>query len=30
VQALASLHAEPSGFAGFEQTPVDVLHVPAT
>ena len=28
MQALPSLHAEPSAFAGFEQTPVPVLHVP--
>src|SRR5207249_3710407 len=30
VQALASLHAVPSGFAGSEQSPVAVSHVPAT
>ena len=29
VQALASLHDVPSAFAGFEQTPVPGLHVPA-
>ena len=29
VQALPSLQLVPSVFAGFEQTPVDVLHVPA-
>ena len=28
VQALPSLHAEPLAFAGFEHTPVPVLHVP--
>jgi hypothetical protein len=28
VQALPSLHALPFGLTGFEQTPVDVLHVP--
>jgi len=30
VQASPSVQALPSGFAGFEQTPVDGLHVPAT
>ena len=30
VQAFPSLHAVPFGFAGFEQTPVDGSHVPAT
>jgi hypothetical protein len=30
VQALPSLHPDPSAFAGLEQTPVPVLHVPAT
>jgi hypothetical protein len=30
VQAFASLHAVPFAFVGFEQTPVDGLHVPAT
>src|SRR5437867_2047535 len=29
VQALPSLHAMPSGFAGFEQVPFEGLHVPA-
>jgi hypothetical protein len=29
VQALPSLHVVPSDFAGFEQTPVVVSHVPA-
>jgi hypothetical protein len=29
VQALLSLHEEPLAFAGFEQTPVLVLQVPA-
>jgi hypothetical protein len=29
VQALPSLHEEPLAFAGFEQTPVALLHVPA-
>src|SRR5438132_1395707 len=29
VQALPSLHAEPSAFGGFEHTPVLVLQVPA-
>jgi hypothetical protein len=29
VQALPSLHDAPSAFAGFEHTPVLVLHVPA-
>jgi hypothetical protein len=29
VQALPSVHEEPSAFAGFEHTPVPVLHVPA-
>jgi hypothetical protein len=29
VQALLSSHAAPSGFAGFEHVPVDVLQVPA-
>lgn len=28
VQALPSLHAEPFGFAGLEQSPVAGLHVP--
>jgi hypothetical protein len=30
VHASASLHAEPSGFAGFEQTPVAGLQVPTS
>lgn len=30
VQRLPSLHAVPSGFAGFEHAPVKGLHVPAT
>ena len=30
VQALPSLHVEPSGLLGFEQTPVAGAHVPAT
>jgi hypothetical protein len=30
VQALPSLHDVPSAFAGFEQIPVDVLHVPTS
>src|SRR5437867_577282 len=30
VQASASSHADPSGFAGFVQTPVDASHVPAS
>ena len=30
LQTVASLHAEPFGLAGFEQTPVDVLHVPTS
>jgi hypothetical protein len=30
VHAFPSLHPVPSAFAGFEQTPVPVLHVPAT
>jgi len=30
VHALPSLHGVPFDFAGFEQTPVDVLHVPAS
>jgi hypothetical protein len=29
VQPLPSLHDAPFAFAGFEQTPVDGLHVPA-
>jgi hypothetical protein len=29
VQALPSLHEVPSVFAGFEHTPVALLHVPA-
>jgi hypothetical protein len=29
VQALPSLHPEPSALLGFEQAPVDVLHAPA-
>ena len=28
VQGFPSLHADPFGFAGFEHTPVDGLHVP--
>src|SRR5438094_3868589 len=30
VQALLSSHVVPFGFAGFEHTPVDGLHVPAS
>jgi hypothetical protein len=30
LQTVASAHEVPSGFAGFEQTPVDALQVPAT
>jgi hypothetical protein len=30
VQAFESLHEAPFAFAGFEQTPVDVLHVPTS
>ena len=30
VQALPSSQDVPFAFGGFEQTPVDVLHVPAT
>jgi hypothetical protein len=30
VQALPSSQVVPLAFGGFEQTPVDVLHVPAT
>jgi len=30
VQALPSVHVEPLDFVGFEQTPVPVLHTPAT
>ena len=30
VQAFPSLQVAPSGFAGFEQAPVVVSHVPAT
>jgi hypothetical protein len=30
VQALPSLHADPSGFLGFEHDPVAGLHVPCS